>query len=285
MQELNENASERSIVIVGVGLIGGSIAAAVRRQFPECAVIGIGRNRDRLQRAKEIGLVTSWSDKVTSAAIPEGSLGIVCLPVDQIADGVRQLLNAGCQLVTDAGSVKSSVYSALGGDADGLFVGSHPIAGSEQSGFEHADANLFSGRLSIVTVASPEDATATNVQRVVSFWKSLGAAVCLMSPEEHDRVLALTSHLPHILASVAAGCVDEGLLTFTGTGYRDATRIAAGSGSLWTSILLQNARQCINSIDSAEELLGKFRQALTAGDAKSLEVLWEDSARRRRLLK
>ena len=284
MQDLTQNMTESNIIVVGVGLIGGSVAAAVRSRFPDCAVVGIGRNQERLKLAQKMGLLTSWSDTISSDTIPDGSLAIVCLPVHQIADAVRQLFAAGCQLVTDAGSVKASVYAALGSDADHRFVGSHPIAGSEQSGFEHSDANLFSNRLCVVTTQAEIDDAHVNVQRVVSFWKSLNAAVHLMSPEEHDRVLALTSHLPHILASVTAGCVEADLLAFTGSGYRDTTRIAAGSASLWASILLGNARHCVEAIDAAEHLMRQFRAAISKGDAVQLEAIWESAAEKRRLL-
>jgi prephenate dehydrogenase len=286
--------SEHSIVIVGVGLIGGSIAAAVRQRFPDCQVVGIGRSAVRLQQAQDRGLLTSWSVDISSRAIPNNSLAIVCLPVDQIANAVRSLLKEGCELVTDAGSVKAAIYESLGSeffaaDAQHGFVGSHPIAGSEQSGFESADANLFLNRLCVVTTqtaatTNPEEANYANVNRVVAFWKSLGSTVHLMSPDEHDRVLALTSHLPHILSSVTAACVEPELLPFTGTGYRDTTRIAAGSASLWASILLGNAKHCVESIRMAEDHLRKFRDALVTGDSQVLEALWESAASQRRQL-
>ena len=284
MLETRTQYCERSIFIVGVGLIGGSIAAAVRQRFPDCKVIGIGRSPDRLRQAQEMGLLTSWSADISRMIVPKGSLAIVCLPVHHIADAVRQLLKAGCEVVTDAGSVKATVYDALDNDPDHRFVGSHPIAGSEHSGFEYADPDLFVNRLCVVTTTSPEDAADVNVQRVIAFWKSLGSSVYLMSPDEHDRVLALTSHLPHILSSVTAACVDAELLTFTGTGYRDTTRIASGSGSLWASILMNNAKHCIDSIRAAEIHLREFREALSTGNSKALEAIWESAATRRRLL-
>ena len=281
MQNGSPNFTEQSIVIVGVGLIGGSIAAAVRQRFPECKVIGIGRNRERLKLATERGLLTDWSDQISAAAIPGGSLWIVCLPVDQIAGAVQLLVDADCELVTDAGSVKASVYAALDDISRDRFIGSHPIAGSELTGFEHSDAELFVNRLCVVT---PVNATSNNTERIVAFWKSIGATVQQMSPDEHDRVLALTSHLPHILAAVTSGCVTTELLPFTGTGFRDTTRIAAGSASLWTSILLGNAAHCVESIDAAERLLQSFRRAITSGDASTLESLLESAAQRRKSL-
>ena len=278
MQTGSPNFTEQSIAIVGVGLIGGSIAAAVRKRFPECKVIGIGRNQERLKLATARGLLTEWSDQISHATIPDRTLGIVCLPVDQIAGAVRQLLDADCELVTDAGSVKASVYAALDDVAAGRFVGSHPIAGSEHTGFENSDADLFVNRMCVVT---PVKATPIDTERIVAFWKSIGSTVQQMSPDEHDRVLALTSHLPHVVAAVMSGCVATELLPFTGTGFRDTTRIAAGSASLWTSILLGNATHCVESIDAAERLLQKFRDAITAGDALTLDSLLESSAQRR----
>lgn len=282
MQTQSRKFTERSVVIVGVGLIGGSIAAAVRKRFPECKVIGIGRNRERLKAATSRGLLNGWSDQISSASIPDRSLGIVCLPVDRIVEAVQQLVAAGCELVTDAGSVKASLYADLDKVYGERFVGSHPIAGSEHTGFEHADADLFVGRLCVVT---PMHATAADTERVVAFWKSVGSTVQQMSADEHDRVLALTSHLPHVIAAVVSGCVAEEFLPFTGTGYRDTTRIAAGSASLWTSILLGNATHCVESIDAAQQLLQRFREAITTGDAATLESLLEASAQRRRSLK
>lgn len=265
-------------MVVGVGLIGGSIAAAVRRRFPECQVVGIGRNTDRLKRAADAGLLTTWSDQISPTSIPSGSLAVVCLPVDQIAGAVVQLIDAGCETVTDAGSVKGSVYAALGEKCDRRYVGSHPIAGSEQNGFEHADPDLFVNRLCVVT---PSGAAPGDIERVVAFWESIGSSVRQMSPDEHDRILALTSHLPHILASVAADCVAPSLLPFTGPGFRDTTRIAAGSASLWTSILLGNALHCVESIRQAESLLLNFREALATGDSAAVEAMLKSAAERR----
>ncbi len=281
MQTAKTRFFERSIVIVGVGLIGGSIAAAVRCRFPECQVVGIGRNEDRLKRAAKAGLLTTWSSEVTQTSIPDGSLAIVCLPVDQIAGAVKPLLDAGCDVVTDAGSVKASIYAALGLPNDLRFIGSHPIAGSENSGFEHADENLFVNRLCVVT---PLNAADGDIDRVVKFWESIGSTVRRMSPDEHDQVLSLTSHLPHILAAVAADCVETSLLPFTGTGFRDTTRIAAGSASLWSSILLANAKHCVESIRNAESLLQKYREALATGDCATVEALLKSAAERRRQL-
>lgn len=281
MKSHDDEFAERAVVIHGVGLIGGSIALAVRACDPKCRIIGVGRNEQRLAAAHRAGLLDETATSAVPGTVPPNSFGIVCLPVDQIPDAAGQLLRAGCSVVTDAGSVKTTVCHAMRDSGAGRFVGSHPIAGSEHSGFEHADGGMFQKRMCVVT---PLDSEPTAVARVEAMWRRLGMNVVRMSPEEHDRVLALTSHLPHILASVTAGCVPEDLLPFTGTGYRDTTRIAAGSSVVWASILLDNALHCIAAMDQAESRLRSFREALASRDAAALEQLWDAAAGLRRKL-
>jgi prephenate dehydrogenase len=271
--------SESTVVVAGVGLIGGSIAAALRASAPDMAVIGIGRDADRLEAAQNRGLITAWAVEISARTIPPGSLGVVCQPVDRIAGTVRALLRAGCGVVTDAGSTKGEICRLLSDER--RFVGAHPIAGSEQTGFEHADGSLFCGRVCVICAGSADAAAVVRVER---FWESLGLLLRNMSAVEHDEVLALTSHLPHVLAAVAAGVVSDEQLAFTGSGFRDTTRIAAGSAELWTSILLGNAESCVSAIRRAEELLRKFREALEQRNAAMLSTLWSQSAERRRKL-
>lgn len=271
--------TERTLVIIGVGLIGGSAAAAARRSMPELRIIGIGRSPQRLQAATDAGLLDAWYLEPAAGLWPADAFGLVCLPVDQIADAARQLLQAGCGVVTDAGSVKEPICRLLQ-QVPG-FVGSHPIAGSEQSGFEHATADLFQHRVCVVCRHADQAAAA---DRVAGFWRQIGMRIRFMSAAEHDRVLARTSHLPHVLASVAAGCVSDSELEFTGTGFRDTTRIAAGSAEIWSSILLQNREACLNAIDAASGVLAAFREAIERVDGERLSDLWNSAAARRRRL-
>lgn len=270
---------EPCVVVAGVGLIGGSIAAAVRAVWPSASVIGIGRNAERLRAAQQMGLITGWSDSICAEVIPAGSLGVVCLPVDRIAGTARALLRAGCGAVTDAGSTKREICRQL--ESEPLFVGAHPIAGSEQAGFEHADEGLFRGRVCVICAGGADLGA---VARVEHFWRSLGLSLQRLSAADHDRILALTSHLPHVLAAVAAGVVEDEQLVFAGSGFRDTTRIAAGSAEVWTSILLENAEACVEAICRSEELLGRFRRALEQRDGELLQRLWNVSAERRRKL-
>jgi prephenate dehydrogenase len=270
---------EPAIVISGVGLIGGSIAAAVRRRSPATRITGVGRSQQRLNAAKQQGLLDEISDSPRPGQIPAGSLGVVCLPVEQIAESARELLDAGCTAVTDAGSVKATICAALA--AEPRFVGAHPIAGSEQSGFEHALGDLFEGR---ICVLCPEAAPLATVQRVASFWEGLGMKIRHLTAIDHDRILALTSHLPHVMASVAAGSVTVSQLEFAGTGFRDTTRIAAGASHIWTSILLENREACLEALEVAGRRLDAFRHAIADRDADRLATLWEAGAVNRRQL-
>ncbi len=274
-----EQPTEECVVIAGVGLIGGSAALAIRQVAPQARIIGIGRNAERMQRAVDTGLLDQWYGRVDASEIPAGSLGLVCLPVDRVAECSRQLLQAGCDVVTDAGSVKAAICSALS-DLPG-FVGAHPIAGSEQSGFEYADGGLFAGRICVIC---REDVEHPAVQRTLRFWHLLRMDCHIMPAVRHDHVLARTSHLPHILASVAAGCVTDEELMFAGSGFRDTTRIAAGGDALWSSILLENSSACISAVDAAMQRLSEYRSALVGHEEETLRSLWADAANRRRRL-
>ncbi|MFN5078362.1 MAG: prephenate dehydrogenase [Planctomyces sp.] len=271
--------TERTLVIVGVGLIGGSVAAAARKAMPELRIVGIGRSPERLQAAVDQGLLDAWHLQAAVGQWSDDAFGLVCLPVDQITAAAKQLLQAGCSTVTDAGSVKEPICNLLQNEA--RFVGSHPIAGSEQSGFEHASADLFRQRVCVVC-GDPNQSPST--ARAAAFWRQLGMVVRFMNAAEHDRVLARTSHLPHVLASVATACVSDSELEFTGTGFRDTTRIAAGSAEIWSSSLLQNRDGCLNAIAAAGDLLDQFRQAIETGNSQRLTEIWNTAATRRRRL-
>jgi prephenate dehydrogenase len=150
-------------------------------------------------------------------------------------------------------------------------VGSHPLAGSEKRGPEHADADIFQDRLTVVTPApaTPPDA----VTRVVAFWQALGSRVKLMDADEHDRALALTSHLPHLAAAALAGILPPELGELTATGFRDTTRVAAGHPSLWTGIFAQNRPATLDALQRLSAQLEKYRLALEAGDWAALDAL------------
>ena len=263
-----------TLALVGVGLMGGSIAAAAKQRGLVGSVIGVGRSRAKLAAAVASGLIDVASDDLAEAA-RQADLILFCTPVDCIAEGVRTAA-AACRpgtLLTDAGSVKAPICDALreAFPTGSEFVGSHPIAGSEKQGFEHADPNLFAGRLCVVTPVP--GSTRGAVERIAQFWQGLGMRVAEMSPGEHDHVLSETSHFPHLAAAALAATLGEAHRPFTATGFRDTTRIAAGDPDIWTAILMQNATEVMGSLDKFARQLNQFRSALRARDAVRLREL------------
>ena len=271
-----------TLAIAGVGLIGGSIAAAARRNNVAGQIIGIGRTASRLEAAVDAGLI----DTVTTdpAVAAEADLAIVCTPVDRIVKDVRILasvLGPG-SLITDAGSTKDSVCKALT-DLDGAngpaFIGSHPLAGSELQGFEHARADLFHGRLCVITPT--ENARPDHTAQLEQFWHALGANVVSRTPELHDQALARTSHLPHLVAAAMAGSLQDSDAQFTASGFRDTTRIAAGDPGLWVPIFSHNTTAILAALDRLQAKLKEFSDSLQHHDTCALQKLLEEAKRNR----
>lgn len=271
-----------SVAIVGVGLIGGSVGLALRQRGLADRVIGIGRRAESLQVAKRRGAVTDTTTDL-AAGVAESELIIVCTPVEQIVEHVRDVAKhcpAGA-LVTDAGSTKGTIVAGLD---DGLgrgvrFVGSHPLAGSEKTGPGEAVADLFVGRTVVVT---PTTKTApSDLQAITDLWRALGAKVVEMSPSEHDRAIATTSHLPHVVAAALAAAVPEQNLSLAAGGLRDTTRIAGGDAELWRQILLDNREHVLAALAQFDESLAAFRTALEAGDRQQLKQALTQAKRKR----
>jgi len=271
------------LAIVGVGLIGGSIALAAKRSGAAQRVIGFGRNQERLNAA----LSTQVIDDVATSPeqLAQAQLIIVCTPVDRIAGDVLQALaatQATGSLITDVGSVKGRILDDVQAQSkEHRFVGAHPLAGSHRSGFEYATADLFRSRLCLVTPETGRE-NSTETKRITAFWQQIGMRVHLMSAEEHDRILALTSHLPHLAASVIAGLVPPEYLGFAATGYRDTTRVAAGDPELWSAILSLNAPAMIDGIDEMITLLQQYREQILSGKQQGLVSLLEKARQNRK---
>lgn len=263
-----------TLTIVGVGLIGGSLGLAARQLRLARRVIGVGRQQKSLEAALRLGTIDEATIDM-AAGLREAELVVFCTPVDLIVEQIRtaaQHCRPGT-LLTDAGSTKTAIVRGLEGRLpEGVtFVGSHPLAGSEKRGPEFADAHLFRQRLTVVTPTetTPEQA----VQQICDFWQALGSRVKLMSPEDHDRALALTSHLPHLLASTLAGILPEELFELTATGFRDTTRVAAGDPSIWTGIFQQNREAVLEALEQFIQRLKMFQQVLRSEDGTALAAL------------
>jgi prephenate dehydrogenase len=272
----------RTLAIVGVGLMGGSIALAARARGVAQRVVGVGPSAESLERALHKRIVDQWSTDVAEVAA-DAEVMVFCTPVDQV---IEQVVAAAGRcgpeaLLTDVGSTKAFIVRGLQKrlPAAARFVGSHPLAGSEKRGADHADARLLEGRLVVITPADQTDAE--TVKRAAAFWQALGARVVQMSPEDHDRALALTSHVPHLIAAVLAGVLPVELHHLTASGFRDTTRVAAGDPSLWTGIFLSNRDAIVQALAGFEDGLARFRSALEAGDRAALDDLLQQGKRSR----
>jgi prephenate dehydrogenase len=261
------------VAVIGVGLIGGSIGLALRERKLANHVIGIGRRAAKLRNAKRFGAISDASLKIQDG-VADADLVVVCTPVAEIAGHVLQAAAAAQHaILTDAGSTKESIVKALDAKLGkgNRFVGSHPLAGSEKSGVENARADLFDGR--VVVITSSRKSNPEIVTTVADFWSGLGASVLVMSPAEHDKALATTSHLPHLIAAAVARVTGQDELPLTAGGWRDLTRIAAGDPELWTQILLENRGHVLKSLTGFEKTVAAFRRALDKGDRRKLHQL------------
>jgi prephenate dehydrogenase len=275
------------VAIVGVGLIGGSLALAGRRADLIGEVVGVGRGPANLQDALDLGI----ADRVTSdvAAIGPVDLVVLAVPVRATPAVVRALAPglAPGTVVTDVGSVKEWVVAqaqaALPPHAP--FVGAHPIAGSERTGARAARADLFEDAVCVLTPVAATPAPARDA--VASLWRGVGARVREMPPAEHDQALAWTSHLGHVLSyalSRSLGDAGGDLPSLGGPSLRELTRLAGGSAPMWRDIFLSNDRAVLAAVDGFAAALADLRQAIERGDDAALDALLElGSAARRRI--
>jgi prephenate dehydrogenase len=272
-----------NVAVIGPGLIGGSIGLALRKRKLANAVVGIGRREASLQAALARGCVTQITTNLADG-VREADLVIVCTPVDSIAQFVQRAAQhcpLNC-LLTDAGSTKEKIVAAI--EAANLkqpFVGSHPIAGSEKNGPEAASADLFEGRVAVVT--STKQTNANAAAAVESFWQSVGARTIQMEPSQHDHLVARTSHLPHLVASTLAATTpcDDDTELLTGTGWADTTRIASGDPDLWREIFLANSDATLFALTDFETVLKTWRKALETGNGQLITALLKEGKLRR----
>lgn len=277
------------LAVVGIGLIGGSFAAALRRVGQVGRVLGVGRRPASLQRARDLGLIDEIADLRQAAALAD--LILLATPVGAMPVALRTiapLLRPGT-LVTDAGSTKSDVARMareLLGDRCGQFIPGHPIAGSEMTGPEAADPMLYHGRKVVLTPF--EETPGADLHRLIRIWEACGGRVQLMEPAAHDRALASVSHVPHFLAAaymaqVVQAADADARLSLAGTGFRDFTRIAAGSAEVWRDIFLSNREAVLRELDDFDRVLRTLRATLEADtDPAGLEALLEQASLARR---
>jgi cyclohexadieny/prephenate dehydrogenase len=267
-----------TIAIIGLGLIGSSIARAARAQGAVRTIVASSRSPETRQRVTKLGL----ADKVveTNAEAVEGAdLVIVCVPVGAcgaVAEEIGPHLRAGAT-VSDVSSVKSSIVRDMGPHLPKTvhFVPAHPVAGTEHSGPDAGFAELFENRWCILT--PPESTDPQAVDKLAAFWRLLGANVEVMTPEHHDLVLAVTSHLPHLIAYTIVGTADEleavtrsEVLKFSAGGFRDFTRIAASDPTMWRDVFLNNKEAVLEMLGRFNEDVAALTKAIRRGDGEAL---------------
>lgn len=280
------------LVIFGVGLIGGSLARALRERGETAgarAVIGVGRSFVSTARAVELGVIDGAAALNDDVALRDALAGadfvLLAAPVAQtqpLLDRIAPFLDANT-IVTDAGSTKSDVVAAARaalGARIGQFVPGHPIAGRETSGPDAAVPDLYVNR-SVVLCPLPENAPEA-VERVAAMWRATGACVRDMTPEQHDRVLASVSHLPHVLSFALVEQIltspDAALkFSFAAGGFRDFTRIAASSPEMWRDVCVANRVALLDELDAYTAVLARLRAAIDAGDGAALEAVFARS--------
>ncbi|NYT61400.1 prephenate dehydrogenase/arogenate dehydrogenase family protein [Alcaligenaceae bacterium] len=276
------------LAVVGVGLIGGSFAAALKERGAVGRVLGVGRQAATLEQALELGLI---DDIVTlEQAGQQADLILLAMPVGATASILAQLrpFLRPDTIITDAGSTKVNVVEAAKaalGDRIGQFIPGHPIAGAEKTGPQAAEAGLYKGRTVVLTPLDENPSAARAF--LTRVWECCGARVMVMGAQVHDTTLASVSHVPHLLSSVfmwqVASAHDSDLrMALAGSGFRDFTRIAAGSPEVWRDIFLANRSAVLSELQEVKAALSRAEQALQNADGTELQDFLEHAALARR---
>ena len=279
------------VTLVGVGLLGGSLGLALRERKLARQVVGYVRRAATQSLCRETG-ATDTATQNLEKAIAGADLVVLCTPLGQMRALTQQFLKhlSPGSIVTDVGSVKGSVVrelETLVSRAGGHFVGSHPMAGSEKTGVEAARANLFAGNVCVVTPTKQTDREA--LRRVSALWKEVGASVLSCSPEMHDSLVSYSSHLPHVVAAALVNLVlnprrGKNQAALCANGFRDSTRIAAGSPEMWRDIALSNRRELIRSLRDFRMQLERFEKALGSGRAGVINKFFQQAKVKRERL-
>lgn len=263
----------RRLAVVGLGLIGGSVARGAKARGLADEVVGVGRDPRRLEEARRAGAVDRTATEL-AAGLRDAELVLLATPVGSLPALVREawaLLEPGAVL-TDVGSVKAPVVAAAGAcpaRPGRAFVGGHPLAGSERSGFSASRPDLFEGAVTILTPtgSTPPEAVA----RAAALWEGLGSQVRLMSADEHDRAVAAVSHLPHLVAYALVGSTGDDL-PLAARGFQDTTRIAASDETLWVDIFRDNREVLLAALGGFTRLLARWEAMIRAGEWAALEA-------------
>jgi cyclohexadieny/prephenate dehydrogenase len=270
-----------NVAIIGLGLLGGSIGLAVREHAPAVTTRGYDRDDDVRKAAQQRGLVGTVCD-TAAEAVAGADLVILCVPVGAMEEAARDIADdlAPHAIISDVGSSKESVAQALARALpDHTIIPAHPVAGTEQSGPEAGFASLFTNRWCIIT--PPDGVDQAALDALSAFWTQLGATVEIMDAEHHDLVLAVTSHIPHLIAFTIVGTASDleevtrsEVIKYSAGGFRDFTRIAASDPVMWRDVFLNNKGAVLEMLGRFTEDLTAMQRAIRSGDGEALHELF-----------
>ena len=271
----------KKIGIVGPGLIGGSVALALKTANVPAKIIGIGHRQISIDRAIEFGAIDEGS--LSLEDLHDCQLVIIATPISLIKSTIDSLVDilARGAIVTDVGSTKRQIckWASKLFSRKIEFVGSHPVAGSEKRGIEFARHDLFVNANCFVTPVKMNSASAIDL--ISQLWRTVGMNVVVTSPAEHDKLLGLVSHLPHVVAAGLVNTCTQKQLEFTGTGFMDTTRIASGDVKLWTDIIMSNPDYIVKAIQNFSSELDEIANAIRNEDDKKLAKLLSSAKSKR----
>lgn len=275
----------RQITVIGLGLLGGSVARRVLSGFAGVKVIGYAHRASTREKAEELAVATEVAGDL-SQSVAGSDIVILATPIQSFAKIFTETADAlrkGC-IVTDVGSTKALVHqwAAKLLPKTVHYVGSHPIAGSEQRGVEFSRDDLFEQAECILTRTKNTNRGA--IQKLKDFWGKLGCRVRVMSPAEHDRILANVSHLPHMVAAGLLNANNNEDLKSAGKGFMDTSRVASGPANIWVDILMTNPKNCTRGIDGLIAQLEAFKKAIGSGDSAKVEKLLQSARKKRAAL-
>ena len=274
------------ITIIGVGLIGGSLAKAIKENNLAKVVFGFGRDLNRLEKAQKANVIDQFSTNLKDA-INDSDIVIIATPVGsfkEILIEIKPFLTSKI-VISDVGSTKTNIASIVSqtlGDYSNYFIPAHPIAGKEKSGFEASEANLFNNRKVIITPL--ETSSPDSINLIQKMWEGTGADVDFMSPESHDELLGMTSHLPHMLAFSLVNYLiskNPSASIYAAGGFKDFSRIASGDAVMWRDICIQNKDQIIDHIRGYQKTLNSLVDAIENENSDELDLLFTSAKKTR----
>ncbi|MBE9559526.1 MAG: prephenate dehydrogenase/arogenate dehydrogenase family protein [Proteobacteria bacterium] len=285
-----------NLCVIGTGLIGGSLCLALKEAAAVNTIVGAGRSEETLQKAQQLNIIDSYETDI-SEAVKDADLIFVSVPLgametvfEKISTGLEQAGNTKA-IITDAGSSKQlvqqlaeKIFTDISAGGSDRFVAGHPIAGTENSGPAAAFAGLYKDRRVILTPTDETDSDA--IKLVTEMWQKTGAAVETMDAEHHDKVLAATSHLPHLIAFGLVHCLEniddiEDVFRFAAGGFRDVTRIASSDPTMWRDICLNNQQPILDMMKRYKDELDMLYNALEAGDGEKLMEVFQHAKQTR----